>query len=254
MTIRTTLIAYSLITGSLVSGTAHAVLQGRDLNGSSGSFEAYYDTGLNVTWLANANLAATNSFGVTGIQADGSMNWTTAQSWIGAMNTAGYLGYNDWRLPTVNPISGTFFNYNFAFSGSTDTGYNIGATGSPYAGSQGSELSFLFYNSLANMGARDLNGASRGCGSSLNVCLTNAGPFQNLMPDVYWAGSAYLPVATNTWYFDMETGYQDGTWEGMEYYALAIRSGDVVAVPEAQTYALMLAGLGLIGWRARRRG
>ena len=41
MTIRTTLIASSLIVASLVSGAAHAALQGRDLNGSAGSFEAY---------------------------------------------------------------------------------------------------------------------------------------------------------------------------------------------------------------------
>lgn len=40
------------------------------------------------------------------------------------------------------------------------------------------------------------------------------------------------------------------------FHAWAVSSGDIgiSAVPEAQTYAPMLAGLGLIGWRARRRG
>ncbi len=33
-----------------------------------------------------------------------------------------------------------------------------------------------------------------------------------------------------------------------------ITTGLIATVPEAQTDALMLAGLGLIGWRARRRG
>lgn len=247
ITRRTLIASASLTIGVLSATTAHAALESR-LGG-----QAYYDTGLNVTLLANANLAATNTFGVSGVQTDGSMNWTTAQSWTGAMNTANYLGYSDWRLPTVNPVSGTFFNYTFAYSGTTDKGYNISAPSSPYAGSHGSELSYLFYNSLANLGARDLNGASRGCEANVNGCLANAGPFQNLMPDTYWTGSAYLPVATNTWYFDMSTGYQDATWEGIKYYALAVRSGDVAAVPEASTYAMMLAGLGLVGLAVRRR-
>lgn len=245
---RHTLIASaSLAIGVLSATPAHAALESR-LGG-----QAYYDSGLNVTWLANAKLASTQTFGVSGVQADGSMSWTTAQNWIGAMNTANYLGYGDWRLPTVNPVSGTFFNYTFAFSGTTDKGYNISAPGSPYAGSHGSELSFLFYNSLANLGARDLNGASRGCESNPNACLANAGPFQNLMADTYWSGSAYLPVATNTWYFDLSTGYQDATWEGIKYSAWAVRTGDVAAVPEASTTGMMLAGLGLVGLAACRR-
>ena len=33
------------------------------------------------------------------------MQWATAQAWIAAMNTAAYLGFSDWRLPTT-PDSG----------------------------------------------------------------------------------------------------------------------------------------------------
>ena len=67
--------------------------------------QVVYDTDLDITWLANANLAATNSFGVSGIDTDGTMAWDTATNstsgWIAGMNTANYLGYNDWRLPTT---------------------------------------------------------------------------------------------------------------------------------------------------------
>jgi hypothetical protein len=237
----------TLTLGALCVPTAHAALESR-LAG-----KAYYDTGLDVTWIANANLAATNTFGVSGIQTDGSMNWNTAKNWIAAMNAANYLGANDWRLPGVNPVGGGLFNYTFSYSGSTDNGYNISAPGSPYAGSHASELAFLFYNSLANLGARDLNGASLGCESASNVCLENAGPFTNLQPDSYWTGAAYLPVATNTWYFDMGTGYQDATWEGIKYYALAVRTGDVAAVPEASTWGMLLAGFVMLGFAVRRR-
>src|SRR5258708_32553556 len=48
------------------SGSAIADLQPR-LGGA-----AVYDTDLNITWLTNANLAATNKFGTAGINADGS--------------------------------------------------------------------------------------------------------------------------------------------------------------------------------------
>ena len=58
-----------------------------------------YDTGSNTTWLQNADLAATNTFGVAGIGADGRMTGPTADLWIAAMNSADYLGFNDWRLP-----------------------------------------------------------------------------------------------------------------------------------------------------------
>jgi len=52
----------------------------------------------------------------------------------------------------------------------------------------------------------------------------------------------------------INAGGQERHEKANNLYALAVSPGDVAAVPEAQTYALMLAGLGLIGWRARRRG
>jgi len=60
-----------------------------------------YDDDLNITWLQNANLAATNTFRVMGILAGGKMSWFTAGNWITAMNTANYLGFSNWRLPTT---------------------------------------------------------------------------------------------------------------------------------------------------------
>ena len=47
-------------------GTWETTLQGRDLDGNAATFEAYYDAELNITWLADANLAASNDFGVAG--------------------------------------------------------------------------------------------------------------------------------------------------------------------------------------------
>ncbi len=69
--------------------------------------QAVYDTDRDISWVADANLADTMDFGVTGINANGAMTWVKANEWIGAMNTANYLGFNDWRLPsTLVPDSG----------------------------------------------------------------------------------------------------------------------------------------------------
>ena len=41
--------------------------------------QAVYDDQLNITWLADANLAASNTFGIGGISG-GAMNWNTANN------------------------------------------------------------------------------------------------------------------------------------------------------------------------------
>jgi hypothetical protein len=64
-----------------------------------------YDARLKVTWLADANLAAKQTFGVPNINRSGSMNYATAVRWVAAMNAydrgAGYLGHHNWQLPTA---------------------------------------------------------------------------------------------------------------------------------------------------------
>ncbi len=71
-----------------------------------------YDAARKITWLANANLAATQTFGVPNINPDGSMDYHTATAWIDAMNKAndgmGYLGHTDWRLPVSNDSHGDY--------------------------------------------------------------------------------------------------------------------------------------------------
>jgi len=47
-----------------------------------------YDSGLNITWLQNTNLAASENFGVSNIDSDGGMRWSTAEEWIIAINTS----------------------------------------------------------------------------------------------------------------------------------------------------------------------
>ncbi|MCH8041819.1 MAG: DUF1566 domain-containing protein [Nitrospinae bacterium] len=77
-----------------MAGPAQAILM--DIGGG-----IIFDDDTKLSWLKNANTAATNTFGVGGINANGTMNWSTANDWTAAMNTVNYLGFTDWRLPTT---------------------------------------------------------------------------------------------------------------------------------------------------------
>ena len=249
MNTRNTLTA-ALVLAAGLTGTAHAALQGRDLDGNAATFEAYYDTVLDVTWLADANYAMTS-----GYDADGLMNWSEAITWAANLSfTDGVRVYDNWRLPTVNPVNGTSLNYNVSYNGSTDYGYNVSEQGTAYAGSTSSEMAHLFYNTLDNKGYTTPSSVYPSYTVQVGWGLTNTGPFTHLQADYYWSATENAPYSGGAWGFYFSNGAQAANIKDDSFNALAVSSGDVAAVPEAQTYALMLAGLGLIGWRARRRG
>ena len=239
----------------VVSASADAALLGRDLNGSPGSFEAYYDTTLDMTWLANANLGATNTFGVAGINAQGRMTWPTANDWIAAMNSANYLGINTWRLPEMFDINGDGCTVNSlsSFNGG-DCGYNVVSTGP-----QASEMASLFYDTLGNLAFFNTSGGIQ----LAQLGIQNTGPFQNLGNTLYWYGQETttnssgvdqgLP-ALNAWYFGMPSGAQRPQDKlDPSLTAWAVFSGDVSVVPVPAAVWLFGSALGLLGFSARRR-
>jgi hypothetical protein len=231
------------------SGAAQATLQGRDLNGSAGSFEAYYDTELGITWLADANYAKTS-----GHDATGEMNWVDANAWAASLSfTNGTQVFDNWRLPTLTPINGVSFQYLLSSNGSTDEGYNVSAPGSVFAGSKASEMAHLFYNTLGNPSYETLSGANSGLCAGPNYCLKNVGPFSNMKSWIYWTGLEYGKNTSRAWDFIPLDGSQDRDPKTETYYAWAVSDGDIAAVPEAQTYAMLLAGLALLGFVSRRR-
>lgn len=205
--------------------------------------QAYYDTVLNITWLANANLAASNTFGVTGITVNGTMSWAKANEWIAAMNTANYLGYNDWRLPAV--IDTGTPGCSSGYTG-TDCGYNVDLSTS--------EMAHLYYSTLGNVGYYDTLGNQTGgaCYIAPNFCLTSTGPFSNLQPDRYWSGTVYaLAPGSNVWLFYFRIGSQLAFLQDVaSFYAWAVRPGDIVAVPAAVW--LFGSAMGVFGIVRRR--
>jgi hypothetical protein len=218
----------------LACSSANAVLVSR-----AGGL-AYYDTGTDLTWVADANLAQTS-----GYDADGKMTWTAAVAWTASLNAQnaglGYLGKNDWRLPTVTD-TGTS-GCNFAFTG-TDCGYNVDlATG---------EMARMFYSTLGNTGLYNTSGVATGCSGTTPFCLTNTGPFSNLQPHYYWSGTEYAPNTSSAWGFRFNYGGQDGNGKANGFYAWAVRPGDIAPVPVPGAVWLFGGALTLLGAVRRR--
>ncbi|BAN34617.1 hypothetical protein SCD_n00775 [Sulfuricella denitrificans skB26] len=214
-------ISVGLFTATGANATLISALGGQVVN----------DTDLNVTWLANINLAATNTFGVSGI-ADGIqyplqagiMNLNTAQNWIGAMNAANYLGYHNWRLPTSDAAC---YGYNCA----------------------GSEMGHLFYNGLGGVAHQDLTTTHN----------DNYNLFQNF-PSAYgsyWSSTVYAPAPSTelgfTFTGNYYVGFQDNFYNGASMYALAVRDGQVATVPVPAAAWLLGSGLlSLVGVALRK--
>lgn len=205
-----------------ISGTAHAALQDR-----GGGL--IYDTDLNITWLQNPSLQ--------------SMTWDQALAWVDNLSyfdSVRNVFYTDWRLPAFTD-TGTL-GCDYEYSGS-DCGYNVDtSTG---------ELAHLFYDELGNKSyfSPTGEGAQAGWGP------VNQGPFStpNPLPYYYWYDSEYAPYTDGAWAFNFNSGLQGGLVKDGVGWTWAVRTGDVAAIPEAQTYALMLAGLVLVSAAARRR-
>lgn len=236
----------AVVLGALtLAGTAQAALHDR-----GGGL--IYDDVLNITWLQNANYAKTSGF-----DADGAMDWQPAQDWaanLSYFDSVRGVTWNDWRLPSVSPINSANFNYNFGYDGSTDWGYNMGAPGTAYAGSTASELAHLYYVTLGNQGFLTVAGEYSTCKKNNSDCLVNSGPFINLEHNIYWAGAINELGPYNAMYFGTLSGGQAPTNEGtVAFYVWAVRDGDVASIPEPETYAMFLAGLGLIGLIAWRK-
>ena len=198
-------------------GTWETTLQGRDLDGNLSTFEAYYDTALDITWLANANYAGTT------------MDWVTANAWAAGLNLGGVTG---WRLPTVTD-TGTP-GCNFAYSG-TDCGFNVDtATG---------EMAYMYYVTLGNLAYYDTSGAAAQPGWGL----INTGLFSDVRISSYWSATESVPISglSMAWYFYAGNGNQGSGTTNYSSYAWAVHEGDVSAVPVPA--AVWLFGSGLLG-------
>ena len=193
-------------------GTWESTLQGRDLDGNLATFEAYYDTTWNITWLADANYARSS-----GYHTSGSMDWFTANEW--AVNLNPYSsGITGWRLPVTIDVGNNGATYPDGdlvpgwYQG-VDFGYNI----STY-----SEMSHMYYVTLGNMAMYTTDGSDQAGGG-----LINTGPFANIQQYAYWSGTEYAPITSIAWDFQFGYGNQGYYYKSNVFYGWAVHDGDV---------------------------
>jgi hypothetical protein len=200
----------------LASSQSQAALLGRlPVTLAGTDYQAYYDTVLNVTWAADANLALT-----FGWNADGLLTWPEAQGFVEVMNIISYLGVYDWRLPaTLVPDPTCSYS---------DPTYVEGAD------CTGSEMGHLYYMELGNP-AGDLSGAPK-----------NSGPFVNLVKyngtnsfDFYWSGTEFATDPTRAHHFLFNDGMTNPSSADKTslYYAFPVRAGDIDADSDGVPYS-----------------
>jgi hypothetical protein len=207
-------------------GTWETTLQSRDIN-SDGITDAYYDTVLNISWLADSNLPKTQ--GVNEGMGAGVLSASTVQSFVGTLDVYGVGG---WRLSHVGneiksgcaPSSGIRCNFQ------------------PSAAD--SELAHLYYVTLGN---------SYGG-------ITNTGNFLNLdsFNGYHLTDTKYTASNGRTFYqlLNFAKGEKFFVTEDYGMAAWAVRDGDIALAspaPEPETYAMMLLGLAGIGAWAKRK-
>ena len=178
-----------------------------------------YDSTNNLTWLADANLAASNRFTLplcTGsgseacVNASGSMNYAAAAAWVAAMNAANYLGHSNWQIPTTAPVD----------KDCTKVGPNGDSFG---YGCAANALGSLYYTAL---GLKAPN-------TAVPIPANTVGLFSNLQPYLYWSQTSAGTQGNNT--FSFETGWQGANTPTHVMYVFPIIRGKVAGTPAGQT-------------------
>lgn len=179
------------------------------------------------------------------------LSWSDQVAWAASLND--FLTYNiypeytvtwddeTWRLATM--FDGI---YEYGYNGATTAGYNI----------TNSELGYLYYVELGNLGSYDTAGKWQ-----LEIGLQNTGEFENLtMSKRYWFGTEYANSTGFAWDFEMGRGYQNRHYQNYGGNGLALRSGQVSVVPVAsvvdpvpEPVTMLLFGGAAMGFAGLRR-
>jgi hypothetical protein len=234
MKIRIPLLALSL-------GLTANVAEAQYINRGNGMI---YDPTRNLTWIADMNLPLTTNYTAPGVRPDKSMSWGAAVQFA---DNLVYGGFSDWRLPTLNLNDPTC-------SDKLDYGNIIITQGH---GCSGGELSGLFTTGLGNKGPSSvLNQVGDTPDQIANFAL-----FTGVKEGHYWSStSTTCPHNGLTCVWQYSTFWGTVWADTKEYSAISggrvvlVRDGDVMAVPEPSTSALIAAGLaGLLAVGRRRR-
>ncbi|MCQ8104703.1 hypothetical protein NP590_11350 [Methylomonas sp. SURF-2] len=215
-----------------------------------------YDDVLNVTWLQDANYAATQGYSL--LQNGRYLSWYDALTWaenLTYFDSVRNVTWTDWRLPKITPLDPTIgWQMQISTNGDQDDAYNVSAPGTKYAGSTASELPYMFFNNLGNTSRCPVGFGFADCStdSYLNYTL-NTGIFINMEKGGYWTGSDENLPFKDGWGFDMgaQWGLQGAFNAGVPRIAWAVRDGDVAAVPLPS--AIYMFAAAITGFLSLRR-
>ena len=215
----------SAVLFTFITVSANASLVGRLPSTPGGTdYQAAYDTVLDITWLTDADLSGDNT-------------WDNQLTWIGILNTANHLGFNDWRLASMSVAAGLP-------TGTTTSVFNCSTSPSTTElACRDNELGYMFYH---NMGGA-LSDNKTGNQTVNGVLLTD-------VQSLYWSGTEF--DSDFAWSFRFGGGDQSGGGlKGLSgHYGWAVRAGDVSAVPVPAAVWLFGSGLlGLIGAAQRKK-
>ncbi|PTQ76734.1 putative secreted protein with PEP-CTERM sorting signal [Nitrosomonas oligotropha] len=217
------LLSFVLWTGILsisLASTANATLESR-LGG-----KAYYDTELNITWLADANAGKGTVFDYDN---DGLMTGYFANEWVNSINIDGITG---WRFPNLDRNGDRVFNVDVN-SGVFDMQFNDTCFNGNTSGCSDNEMGYLYWVE--------------------GITPATSGPFMNIQPYLYI--SENIHSGSNVWEISFYDGSYGAQLVGNLFHAWAVHDGDVASlpIPEPQTYLMFLAGFGLLGFMLRLR-
>lgn len=212
---------------ALSLGLTANVLEAQYINRGNGMI---YDPTRNLTWIADMNLPLTT------------LSWGAAVKFADDLV---YGGFSDWRLPTLNLNDPTCSSTSFYGAVPVTQG----------AGCTGGELSGLFGTGLGNQsGSSVLDQVGDTPDQLANFAL-----FTGVEKGHYWASNSF-PWNGLTAIFQYSTHFGTVGGDSKEHPSISggrvvlVRDGDVMAVPEPSTSALIAAGLaGLLAVGRRRR-
>jgi hypothetical protein len=177
---------------------------------------AVYDSINNISWLGDANLAASNRFGLPVcdnttnlkmcVNPSGSMTYEAASAWVAAMNAGNYLGHADWQLPTTPSTDATC-----PFIGPNGSSFGFGCLASA--------LGSLYYGALGLHAPNSAVPAANG----------STGPFSNFQPYLYWSQTSANGIGYRT--FSFNSGFHGSNTMPNYLYVLPMIPGKIPGTP-----------------------
>ena len=198
------LVTLLLVAGMVFASPASAELYSR-ANGTM-----VYDSDLNITWLADANYAATlyeQSCGDLGTK-NGKMEWIKAMSFA---DNLVYGGFSDWRLPKSAQPDQSCQGQNPAETGGGSFGFYC----------IGSEMGHLFYGDIK----QGLGGKAEE--SIVKTHNENYNLFHNIASNIYWQSTEFAPFPVIALNFHTNDGYMNFNSKSVLLHAWPVRDGDV---------------------------